>query len=223
MPRQGASAGAVSAGVPRPVLDVGGDGYLSGMAITVVPAAEAGWPAVEPVFQSEAGARNCWCQFHVLANSEQRETTRKSRRELLREQVETLDPPRGLVALDDGAPVGWCGVEPRVRLHHVLATKLVVANSPEPLDDPHVWSIYCILVPPRIRRQGIGAALLHAGVEHAAAHGATALEGYPIDTALRGGKLPPGFSTGTVSMFQEEGFEPVAALPSARTLVHRRA
>ncbi len=192
------------------------------MAIRVVPAAEAGWAAVEAVFQTEATSRNCWCQFHVLANPEQRQTTREARRELLREQVEALDPPRGLIALDEAEPVGWCGVEPRLRLHHVLASKLVVASSPEPLSDRHVWSIYCILVPPRRRRQGIGAALLHAGVEHAIARGATALEGYPIDTALRGGKLPPGFSTGTVSMFEAEGFERVAALPSARTLVHRR-
>nr|WP_246301042.1 GNAT family N-acetyltransferase [Microbacterium immunditiarum] len=192
------------------------------VAISVVPAAEAGWAAVEAVFQSEASSRNCWCQFHVLVNPEQRKTTRESRRELLREQVETLDPPRGLIALDDGEPVGWCGVEPRVRLLHILASKLVVASSPEPLSDRNVWSVYCILVPPRRRRQGIGAVLLHAGVEHAVANGATALEGYPIDTALRGGKLPPGFSTGTVSMFEEEGFERVAALPSARTLVHRR-
>ena len=53
--------------------------------------------------------------------------------------------------------------------------------------------------------------------------GATALEGYPIDTDLRGGVLPPGFSTGTVAMFAKEGFDAAAVLPSGRTLVHRNA
>lgn len=192
------------------------------MALTVVAASDAGWDAVEAVFRTEASSRNCWCQFHVLDNAAQKRTTRESRRELLQEQVEAHDPTRGLVALDDGEPVGWCGVEPRLRLRHVLSTRLVAANSVDPLDDPAVWGIYCILVPPRVRRHGIGAELLRAAIAHAIAHGARALEGYPIDTDMRGGVLPPGFSTGTVSMFTAEGFMPIAALPSGRTLVHRR-
>ena len=56
---------------------------------------------------------------------------------------------------------------------------------------------------------------------HCIKHGATAIEGYPIDTRARGGELPPGFSTGPLSMFENEGFAAVASLPSARTLVHR--
>jgi GNAT superfamily N-acetyltransferase len=187
----------------------------------VVPARDAGWDAVESVFQSEASARNCWCQFHVLSNSEAARTNRESRRALLSDQIETQHPPRGLVGFDGDEPVGWCGVEPRVRLRHVLASRLVAKQSPYLLDDESVWSIYCILVPPRQRGRGIGAALLHAAIAHAVDHGASALEGYPIDTTVRGGVMPPGFSTGTVGMFSDEGFRPVAALPSGRTLVHR--
>lgn len=188
---------------------------------SVVPAREAGWDAVEKVFLSEASARNCWCQFHVLANSDAARTDRDTRRALLVEQIDALDPPRGLIAWDGAEPVGWCGVEPRTRLKHVLASRLVVKESPYELADEGVWSVYCILVPPRQRRRGIAAALLHAAIAHARQHGAAAVEGYPIDTALRGGALPPGFSTGTVGMFEDEGFRPVAALPSGRTLVHR--
>jgi GNAT superfamily N-acetyltransferase len=190
--------------------------------LQIVPAPEAGWAAVEAVFATEAGARNCWCQFHVLSNADAALTTRESRREMLREQVTRLDPPRGLVALDGADAVGWCGVEPRRRLNHVLASRLVAKNSPYDAEDDGVWAVYCILVPPRRRRSGLGAALLRAGVDHAIRHGATAIEGYPIDTRARGGELPPGFSTGTLSMFENEGFAAVAALPSARTLVHRR-
>lgn len=189
--------------------------------IRVVPAREAGWDAVDSVFQTEASARNCWCQFHVLASADAARTDRASRRAMLAEQIDALDPPRGLVALDGDQPVGWCGVEPRTRLHHVLASRLVVKNSPYDLADGTVWSVYCILVPPRQRRRGVGAALVHAAIAHAHAHGATALEGYPIDTAVRDGALPPGFSTGTLGMFEHEGFRAVAALPSGRTLVHR--
>lgn len=190
-------------------------------ALSVKPAAEAGWEAVEAVLSTDASARNCWCQFHVLTNRESRATTRDTRRRLLSEQVANLDPPRGLVAFRDDEPVGWCGVEPRTRLGHVLASRLVVGNSRYEADDPNVWAIYCIMVPPALRRQGIAATLLGAAIEHARNHRARAIEGYPIDTSKRDGQLPPGFSTGTLDMFEREGFHPVAALPSGRTLVYR--
>ena len=189
--------------------------------LRIIPAAEAGWDAVEAVFASEASARNCWCQFHVLPNADAALTTRESRRETLRGQVARLDPPRGLVALHGAEAVGWCGVEPRRRLRHVLASRLVATHSLYEAEDAGVWAVYCILVPPRRRRNGLGAALLHAALDHALAHGATAIEGYPIDTDARGGRLPPGFSTGTLSMFRVEGFAALASLPSGRTLVHR--
>ena len=188
--------------------------------IRVVPAADAGWKAVVAVLMSDASTRNCWCQFHVLENRERQATSRDSRQELLREQVATLDPPRGLVALAGDEPVGWCGVEPRTRLGHVLASRLVTRNSRYEPEDPDVWAIYCILVPLSLRRQGIAGVLLSSAVEHARSHGARAIEGYPIDTSQRDGQLPPGFSTGTLAMFEREGFRPLAALPSGRTLVY---
>ncbi len=187
----------------------------------MIPAADAGWPAVESVMTTVASSRNCWCQFHVLENSVARNTSRKARRMLLQQQVETLGPPRGLVALANEEPVGWCGVEPRSRLRHILATGLVSKNSLFAADDPEIWAIYCILVPPEHRRRRIGSTLLSAAITHARAHGARAIEGLPIDTARRGGELPPGFSTGTLEMFQSEGFTALAALPSGRTLVYK--
>lgn len=189
--------------------------------LEVIPARTAGWAAVEAVLSAEATSRDCWCQFHLLSNAEWRETSRESRHALLQEQVESSDSPRGLVALRGGTPVGWCGVEPRVRLRHVTASRLVVKESPFALEDDRVWSIYCLLVPPAHRRQGVAEGMLAAAITHARASGATALEGYPVDAAARGGKLPSGFSTGTLSMFERHGFEAVASLPSARTLVVR--
>ncbi len=189
--------------------------------LRIVPAAEAGWNAVEAVMSTVASARNCWCQFHLLENHAARTTTRTTRRALLREQVETLEPPRGLVALARDEPVGWCGVEPRTRLAHALASRLVARNSRFPTQDPGVWAIYCILVPPAMRLEGIGTALLVSAIEHCRQNGARAIEGLPIDTSRRAGKLPPGFSTGTLAMFERAGFTALAALPSGRTLVCR--
>lgn len=190
-------------------------------SLRVVTAPEAGWEALESVMSCDASSRNCWCQFHVLDNAASRSTTRESRRELLVEQMETLDPSRGLIAMLGDEPVGWCGVEPRVRLKHVLATRLVSKNSLFPPDDPNVWTVYCILVTRAHRRSGIGGRLLTEAVTHAEGNGAHAIEGLPFDTSMRGGEMPQGYSTGTLEMFERRGFTPVAALPSGRTLVYR--
>jgi GNAT superfamily N-acetyltransferase len=178
------------------------------------------WAVVEVVFSSEASARNCWCQFHVLDNATAARTTRPMRRDLLKEQISNLEPGRGLLAKSGRDPVGWCGVEPRVRLRHVTSSRLVEMCSPYEIDDPAVWAIYCILVPPKLRRGGVGSKLLIAALNHARTHGASAVEAYPIDTSRRGGKLPPGFSTGTLDMFERADFIAMGSLPSGRTLVH---
>lgn len=190
-------------------------------AIRVVSARDAGWDAVESLMMCDASTRNCWCQFHVLDNAAARETDRKSRRALLVEQVGSLDPPRGLVAMAGDEPVGWCGVEPRTRLRHVLATRLVSKNSLFPPDDPDVWCVYCLLVPPAHRRSGVATLLLTEAIAHARSHGAHAVEGLPFDTSQRDGVLPQGYSTGSLDMFERQGFTAVAALPSGRTLVYR--
>jgi hypothetical protein len=62
-------------------------------------------------------------------------------------------------------------------------------------------------------------------VEHARRHGATTLEGYPVDAGA--GRVPAGrANTGTVSMFTRAGFTLVAtrqATPTARPrLIMRR-
>ena len=49
------------------------------------------------------------------------------------------------------------------------------------LDPPNTWWVVCFVVASRARRRGVASALLAAAVDYAAAHGAPAIEGYPID------------------------------------------
>jgi GNAT superfamily N-acetyltransferase len=81
----------------------------------------------------------------------------------------------GLLAYDDGSPVGWVSVAPREEF-------AAICNSPQygPRDaDDGVWSIVCFVVDKPARGSGIAAALLDAAVEHAFARGASAVEAYP--------------------------------------------
>jgi GNAT superfamily N-acetyltransferase len=79
-------------------------------------------------------------------------------------------------------------------------------------DDDGAWWVSCFKVDSRHRRAGIGAALLGAAVEHARVHGATSVEGHPVDVAALTAARVSGSAiyTGTVAMFTAAGFTEVA-------------
>jgi GNAT superfamily N-acetyltransferase len=79
-------------------------------------------------------------------------------------------------------------------------------------DDDGAWWVTCFKVDSRQRRTGIGAALLRAAVEYAREHGATAVEGHPVDVAVLKAARVSGSAvyTGTVAMFTAAGFIEVA-------------
>jgi len=80
------------------------------------------------------------------------------------------------------------------------------------IEDPGAWWVTCFAVDSRHRRSGVGSALLKAAVEFAREHGATAVEGHPVDvTNLRAARVGgSAIYTGTVAMFSAAGFAEVA-------------
>jgi GNAT superfamily N-acetyltransferase len=80
-----------------------------------------------------------------------------------------------------------------------------------PGDD--VWVINCFVVARAARRSGIAGALLDAAVAYVAEHGASTLEGYPVDT--RGTRISSAsVYSGTADMFRRAGFEVAAPTTS---------
>ena len=85
--------------------------------------------------------------------------------------------------------------------------------GPDAARDPgedHVWSVSCFVVSPGHRRTGVAGALLAAAVEHASAHGATVVEGYPVDPAQRPKAGPADLYHGTLGLFLAAGFTVVS-------------
>ena len=104
----------------------------------------------------------------------------------------------GLLAYRDGRPVGWASVSPRselIRLEH--SPQLRPADGD---DDEGTWSIACLYVERADWRTGVGTALLRAAIDHAVAHGARTIEGYPV----RAPSVDP--YTGYDTMFARAGF-----------------
>ncbi|GAA3683942.1 hypothetical protein GCM10022224_055710 [Nonomuraea antimicrobica] len=81
-----------------------------------------------------------------------------------------------MLAYDGGEPVGWAAVAPR------SDTSFARSRRIPHVDDLPVWSLWCIRVRPGHRKRGISHALIAGAVEFARAHGAPAIEAYPLDS-----------------------------------------
>jgi GNAT superfamily N-acetyltransferase len=146
-------------------------------------------------------ATHCWCLSHRLPQADIDALGEGSREQAARRLCEREHPP-GVVTYHDGAPVGWVSISPRAEIPRLATSRLI-----RPVDDVPVWSVICVVVRSGHRRQGVATASLEGAVAYAAAHGAPAVEAYPVD--------PPGRMdttmafVGTRAMFERVGFEVV--------------
>lgn len=121
----------------------------------------------------------------------------------------------GLIGYQDGRAVGWVSLGPREDYE-----KLARSPVMKPVDDKPVWSIVCFFVDGKARGRGVAPSLLDAAIEHARAHGATLLEGYPVDKAER--SVSDFLWFGAKSMFDRAGFTEVARRKPTRPVVRKR-
>jgi GNAT superfamily N-acetyltransferase len=173
------------------------------------------WPALVALFEEGGDPRWCWCMFWRSRGVDFGRSTAAANRAGLRTLVDR-EPAPGLVAVEgDGRAVGWVSLGPRgdfERLEH--------SRVRPRLDDVAVWSITCFVVARRGRRQGLASRLLEAAIEYARAHGAPALEGYPVDPSI-GRPTPATLYSGTLSTFLRAGFTVAREVASPQATVAR--
>jgi GNAT superfamily N-acetyltransferase len=191
--------------------------------ITVRPANEADWDDLVAVFGARGPGSTCWCQREKLARGEAfKHHPPEVRAARLREQADCggPGPTSGLVAYVDGEPAGWCAVEPRPAYGGMVrnSSKAAWVGRDEDRTDPGIWAVTCFLVRAGHRREGVGRVLAAAAVDHARAHGARALEGYPMTTTTTA--LLEELHVGTAGMFAAAGMIEVHR-PSLRRAVMR--
>ncbi|MEV6730331.1 MULTISPECIES: GNAT family N-acetyltransferase [unclassified Streptomyces] len=121
-----------------------------------------------------AGANVCWCLSHRIPSKLNNELRGEARGEYVAELCRA-DPAPGVIAYDGDEPVGWAAVAPRADTSFARNRKI------PHVDDLPVWSLWCIRVRPGYRKRGISHALIAGAVEFARAHGAPAIEAYPLD------------------------------------------
>lgn len=147
-------------------------------------------------------ANVCWCLSYRIPSKENvalRGTERGDRvAELVRE-----DPPPGVLAYDGDEVVGWAAVHPRADTSFARNRKI------PHVDDLDVWSLWCIRVRPGHRGTGISHFLVAGAVDFARAHGAPAIEAYPVDNGDRKVDLTMAY-VGTQKLFERAGFVKVS-------------
>jgi len=195
--------------------------------LTIIPANEASWEDLEAVFGTRGAASSCHCQRYKMRFRESWASVGADELAArLRVQTECGHPASGstsgLVAYLDGAPVGWCDVEPRTAYPRLLRDCRVpwVGRDEDKADDG-IWAVTCILVRAGFRKRGISRALAHAAVDVARQRGARAIEGYPmITTPGQDIGLLEELHVGSRSVFAAAGFKEISH-PTLRRVVMR--
>ncbi len=165
------------------------------------------WADLQSLFAARgcSFANSCWCMGY-RQRGEPPVPAGSTLSEVKRSQLQALtkrDPAPGLVAYRGQQPVGWVGVGPRSDFARLQRSAVM-----GPVDETPVWSVVCFVVPSAYRHQGVAHALLQAAARYAERHGASVLEGYPIDKPERSAD---GFMWhGAYSMFKRAGFAEVA-------------
>jgi GNAT superfamily N-acetyltransferase len=197
---------------------------------------------LEALFDTNGTTRGCFCMWVLVPSKEFSAGWGGGNRDAFAERVNGSSQPMGLLAYDrrepggrePGArepggrerggrepggrePIGWCAAGPRAQ--YVRTGRSPLLRGRDPSEDADVWLVPCFFVRVGARRAGVTTKLLHAAVDLAASHGATAVEGYP-----RAATSPYDAASafvGAESVFAECGFE-VVRRPTPSRVVMRR-
>jgi GNAT superfamily N-acetyltransferase len=160
------------------------------------------WPDFVELFERRGprgGHRNtpaygCWCMYwrdRALGHGEPKKRAMRS--------IVGAGREPGLLAYEDGAPVGWVAIAPRDEYQALL-------RSPQyrPRDrDEGIWSIVCFVIDRPAQGRRLADDLLAAALEHACGRGAASVEAYAHRSKERD-------YMGGVRLYGRHGFRTVA-------------
>ena len=182
------------------------------MSVQIRPVTADRWSDLVSVFGRRGDDPSwCWCRrfLRTAADESAAPKSKPDNRDALRQEILHAAVPPGLVAYVEDQPVGWTRIGPRSNFPGVTSNRALAEVL---TDDPGAWWVTCFAVESRHRRSGVGSALLNAAVGFARDHGATAVEGHPVDVAGLTAARVGGSAvfTGTVAMFSSAGFTETA-------------
>lgn len=173
--------------------------------LTVKEYSQDTWADFEALFGKHKGVRGgCWCTYHLCTSAQYEKMTKDERRDFQKE-LAYQGRGSGIIVYDQDTPIAWCqfGLAERFprydRMRAYQALNLPVELQPR-------WRISCIFVDKHRRKEGLAQFALHSAVDFIRNHGGGVVESFPLE--VPGTRYPP--YTGTIKMYQKEGFETIA-------------
>jgi GNAT superfamily N-acetyltransferase len=164
------------------------------------------WPDFDLMFQKHKGCGGCWCAYHLCSNAAFEHLKREERR-AIHQKLVTSGTATGLICYLDGIPVGWCQFGPADIFEHTNRKRTYRSFDKTNLLKPD-WRITCVFVDKSYRGQGLAKRVLAEAVSTIKNLGGGVTEAFPL--VIPGKKIPE--YTGSVEMYQAEGFEEVTKL-----------
>ena len=174
------------------------------------------WTDLETLFGANGACGGCWCMAWRMEHwgKAWNELKGEKARLSLKNLVES-GSAKGILAYDDGVPVGWCAFGPRMDFLHLESVKAYRRE-----DAAEVWSVICFYIPRRMRGKGLSRGLLQAAVAEMRRLEVRTVEAYPSPPPANGKQLPAAFVwTGPLKIYHELGFVETQRLSDAKPLV----
>lgn len=190
---------------------VAGELHHVAAAESIVPLTPDRWRDFTQLFGANGACGGCWCMNWRFGAREFAAHKGDGNRRAMQQRVRRGVPP-GLLAYHDALPVGWISIAPRVEFPRLAGSRVL-----KPLDELAVWSVTCLYLAKRARRQGLATRLLQAAAAFAFEHGAPAVEGYPV--VPKQDAMPDVFAwTGLESSFRKAGWRRAGAWSPTRPI-----
>jgi GNAT superfamily N-acetyltransferase len=177
--------------------------------MTTVPLTAERFADMEAVFGERGVARRCFCMYWRRPDGGFGDE--RDNHDRFADVLRDSERPPGLLGYIDDRPVGWVQVGPRRDFPTLGRSRLL-----KPVDEVEPWTINCFVVATGHRKHGIGRGLLSAAIEFARENGARVIEAYPVD-GDRASVVD--YFTGTMAMFQDEGFVELTRRNATRPIV----
>lgn len=185
---------------------------LSDSTLTFQPVTKDTWQDMQTLFGEKGAYGGCWCTYWRMERSQFDSLKPQERKEWMSSFIDSGSSP-GILAYQDGVPVGWCSFGKRSE-YPLLGRSRILKR----IDDEDVWSIVCFYIERKHRKQGVMKSLLNEVVRIAGLAGATIVEGYPVDPKSSSYPDPYAY-TGLMSAFVSSGFVEVARRSDKRPVM----
>ena len=180
---------------------------MSSKALTFRPVTKSTYADFEAFFMSPGAPKWCWCIVWRRSSAEAKHNDPAGRKRQMMKRI-AAGTPVGLLAYDNGEPVGWVSIAPRDTYRNL--------GGPEAKEGEVIWSIACFYVPRKLRGEGLVRDLIAGAVAHAKKKGATVVEAYPVPP-----NAPSYRFMGFIPVFANAGFKDIGMAGTRRHVMRK--